>query len=66
MIYPDPIAPTHYVVLNSGYTFEEREYTGDYAMPRYGDFAVLKLKDGGEPEVAQAGFFDENWRVPAK
>ena len=66
LVYPNPLSPDHYVVLNSGYTFEEREYTGDYAMPRYGDFAVLKLDPETGSEVAQAGFFDESWKLVGK
>jgi pimeloyl-ACP methyl ester carboxylesterase len=66
LVYPNPLSPAHYVVLNSGYTFEEREYTGDYAMPRYGDFAVLRLDQEPGSEVAQAGFFDESWKLAAK
>jgi pimeloyl-ACP methyl ester carboxylesterase len=64
MIYPNPLNPTRYVVINSGLTISEREYNSDYSMPRLGDFAVLKLAQGDQaPEVADAGFFDEAWQV---
>ncbi len=65
LIYPNPLSPTHYVVLNSGLTIEDREYRGDYGLPRLGDFAVLKIKDGADvPDVAYAGLFDEFWQLP--
>jgi hypothetical protein len=65
MVYPNPLSPSHYVVLNSGLTIDEREYNSDYSMPRLGDFAFLKLKDGAEaPDVAYAGLFDEHWLIP--
>jgi hypothetical protein len=66
-IYPNPLSPERYVVVNSGHTFHEAEFAGTNALlfPRLGDYAVLRLQDGQEPEVVEAGFFDENWRFPA-
>lgn len=62
LVYPNPLSPSHYVVLNSGLTIDDREYRGDYGMPKMGDFAVLKVKEGAEVgEVAYAGLFDESW-----
>ena len=63
--YPNPLSPSHYVVLNTGLTISDQDYNGDYAMPRFGDIAVLKIKDQSEPpEIAWAGLFDESWRLP--
>lgn len=58
-IYPNPLNPNRYVVLNSGHTFEEKDFRGTNALlyPRLGDWAVL-----GEQGVVRVGFFDENWR----
>lgn len=65
MVYPNPLSPAHYVALNTGLTIEDREYRGDYGMPRLGDMAVLKVKEGSDTaEVAWAGLFDESWRLP--
>ena len=65
LVYPSPISPSHYVVLNTGLTIEDREYRGDYGMPRMGDFAVMKVKDGAEVgDIAAAGLFDEAWQLP--
>lgn len=65
MIFPNPLNPAKYVVINSGLTIEDREYRGDYGMPRLGDFAVLKVKDGSDvADVEVAGLFDESWQLP--
>jgi Prolyl oligopeptidase family len=64
LCYPNPLDPSHYVVLNTGLTISDREYNGDYAMPRFGDMAVLKIKDPVEPpEIIWADLFDESWRA---
>jgi hypothetical protein len=65
MIYPNPLSPARYVILNSGLTVLDREYpASDYLTPLYGDFAVLKVKEGAAPEVQSAGLFDEFWKLP--
>ena len=65
LAYPNPLSPTHYVVLNTGVTISDQDYNGDYAMPRFGDVAVLKIKDSVEPpEIAWAALFDESWQLP--
>jgi hypothetical protein len=60
MIYPNPLNPKKYVVLNSGHTFGEAEFKGTNALlfPRLADWALLN-PDGS---MAETGFFDENWR----
>jgi hypothetical protein len=62
MIYPNPLNPKRYVVLNSGMTFDERGYRGDYGMPMLGDYAVLKTNASDTPDVVTAGLFDEHWK----
>jgi len=74
-IQPSPWAKDRYLVLNSGHTFHEKELAAlNYLLfPRLGDWAVLKL--GGkiplnpseplEQEVAETGFFNEEWQLPA-
>jgi len=65
LAYPNPLHPSHYVVLNTGLTISDSDYNGDYAMPRFGDMAVLKIKDTPEPpEIAWAALFDESWQLP--
>ena len=72
---PLPGAGDHYVVLNSGHTFHEKEFAAlNYLLfPRLGDWAVMKVIAGGEEwrpssprfpeEAVRAGFFNEEWRA---
>ena len=67
MIYPNPLNPQRYVVVNSGHTFHEAEFRGTnaYLFPRLGDYSVLRFHEGpDDPEVVEAGFFDEEWTLP--
>lgn len=61
LIYPNPLNPRRYVVINSGHTFGEADFRGTNAWlyPRLGDYSVVKL-DG---EIVMSGFFDEFWRL---
>jgi dienelactone hydrolase len=69
LIYPNPLNPKRYVVLNSGFTFREYDYLNNARqVPKLPDFAVLDVRvpassraPGG---VVAAGFFDEHWRLP--
>jgi hypothetical protein len=71
MIYPNPLDPRRYVVLNSGHSFQRNEMAATNAtlFPRFGDFAVLHLRQPigktVESEVVTAGYFDENWKEPS-
>ena len=60
MVYPNPLNPKRYVVINSGHTFGEKEFRGTNALlfPRLGDYAVV----GSDGAIAISGFFNENWR----
>jgi pimeloyl-ACP methyl ester carboxylesterase len=65
LIYPNPLNPAKYVVLNTGLTIEDRGYNGDYGTPLWGDYAIVKVKEGSEvPDLLTAGLFDENWKLP--
>jgi predicted esterase len=68
LIYPNPLNPRRYVVINSGHTWRRRDLTASNAnlFPRLPDWAILK--PGPEaPEVAAADYFDEAWKVkPAR
>ncbi len=64
LIYPNPLNPAKYVVLNTGLTIVDREYNGDYGMPMWGDYAIVKVKQGSDvPDLNVAGLFDENWQL---
>lgn len=65
LIYPNPLNPSKYVVLNTGLTIEDRGYNGDYGTPLWGDYAIVKVKSGAPvPDLVTAGLFDENWQLP--
>ncbi len=65
LIYPSPLSPSHYVVINSGLTANWEDWAGDFSTPQYGDFAVLRVNEMKEnPDVAYAGIFDESWNLP--
>ena len=69
LIYPNPLSPRHYVVLNSGHSFHEAEFKASNAQlyPRLGDIAVLKFEktDAGYAEsTVWAELFNAGWRLP--
>jgi hypothetical protein len=70
LIYPNPLNPRRYVVLNSGFTFREYDYLNNARqVPKRPDFAVLDVRTPPSSRhpgaVAAAGFFDEEWKLPA-
>lgn len=68
MIYPNPLNPKKYIVLNSGFTFREYDYLNNARqVPKLPDYAVIDLSvpvnarfPGG---IATAGFFGERWEI---
>ena len=71
LIYPNPANPSRYVVINSGPTFREEALLNNaQQIPKLPDWAIINLNtppDGKNPgEVVNAGFFDEQWKTPAK
>lgn len=68
LIFPNPLNPTRYVVLNSGFTFRENEYLNNAKQnAKLPDWALI---DVSEPPTARwpgkviaADFFDERWAV---
>ncbi|MGH9664456.1 MAG: prolyl oligopeptidase family serine peptidase, partial [Bryobacteraceae bacterium] len=70
LIYPNPLNPKRYLVLNSGVTFREfAELNNARQVPKLPDWAVVDLTvppDGHYPgKIVAAGFFDERWRLSA-
>lgn len=61
MVYPNPLNQSRYIVINSGHTFSESDWSGTNAnlYPHLGDYALIGIADGA---VAQSGFFDERWK----
>jgi hypothetical protein len=71
LIFPNPHHAFHYVVLNSGVTFREQALLNNADQtPKLPDWAIVDLNtppDAKWPgEIKAAGFFDEQWKVPAK
>ena len=65
-IFPNPVNPKRYVVINSGLTFREaHDRTNSLQNPKLPDWAVINLDqdpDGEAPgKVVAADFFDEAW-----
>jgi hypothetical protein len=68
LIYPNPLNPERYVVLNSGFTFREYDYLNNARqVPKLPDYAVVDVDvpvssrlPGG---VVAADFFDERWEL---
>jgi hypothetical protein len=68
LIYPNPLNPKRYVVLNSGITYREADYlTNAREVPKLPDWAVIDTStppDAHYPgKVVMANFFDERWQV---
>lgn len=71
LIFPNPLNPQKYVVLNSGPTFrEEALLNNSDQTPKLPDWAIVNLDtppDGKWPgQIIDAGFFDEEWGLPKK
>ncbi len=68
LIFPNPLNPEKYIVLNSGPTFrEDALLNNSQQIPKIPDWAIIDINtpvDGKWPgKVITAGFFDENWRL---
>lgn len=67
LIFPNPLNPKRYVVLNSGIDFRADGY-GNNALqtPKLPDWAIVDLRTPPGPRwpgrIVDAGFFDESWR----
>jgi predicted esterase len=67
LIFPNPLNPDRYVVLNSGLDFRaEGSANNALQTPKLPDWAVVDLRtppDWRWPgKIAAAGFFDEEWK----
>jgi pimeloyl-ACP methyl ester carboxylesterase len=68
LIYPNPLNPKKYVVLNSGFTYREYDYLNNARqVPKLPDYAVVDattpMTSRGPGKVVAAGFFDETWKL---
>ncbi len=72
LIYPNPLNPRRYLVVNSGHTFAAWNGTNARQTPWLPDWAILPVESRvssaastpAAPLAVAAGFFDDNWKVP--
>ncbi len=67
LIFPNPLNPDRYIVLNSGVTFREQALLNNADQtPKLPDWAIIDIRTPAGPrwpgEIVKAGFFDEYWR----
>ncbi|MBN8729896.1 MAG: prolyl oligopeptidase family serine peptidase [Acidobacteria bacterium] len=70
LIYPNPLNPKKYVVLNSGFTYREYDYLNNARqIPKLADYAVVDITtppDARFPgKIVLGGFFGERWELLA-
>ena len=68
LIFPNPLNPTRYVVLNSGFTFRDYDYLNNARQtPKLPDWAIIDLRQQPNARtpgrISAAGFFDERWEL---
>ncbi len=68
LIFPNPLNPKRYVVLNSTFTFREgSSQSNSMQTPRLPDWALIDLNTPPSSKapglVVDAGFFGEHWEV---
>jgi hypothetical protein len=61
LIYPNPLNPKRYVVINGAHTFSDADWRGTNAnlYPHIGDYALVAVQD---QSPVHSGFFDERWK----
>jgi hypothetical protein len=67
LIYPNPLNPARYVVLNSGHTFREFALLNNSDQtPKLPDWAIVDISKPADAKwpglIYDAGFFDEHWK----
>jgi hypothetical protein len=68
LVYPNPLNPSRYVVLNSGFTFREFAYLNNARqVPKLPDWAVIDVRTPADSlwpgKVVAADFFGEDWEL---
>lgn len=68
LIYPNPLNPARYVVLNSGFTFRDYDYLNNARQtPKLPDWAIVDIRtpaDSRHPgAIVAAEFFGESWEL---
>jgi pimeloyl-ACP methyl ester carboxylesterase len=68
MIYPNPLNPTKYVVLNSSFTYREYDYLNNARqVPKLPDWAIVDITTPPNAQwpgkIVNANFFNEKWEL---
>jgi hypothetical protein len=68
MIYPNPLNPNHYVVINSGFTYREYDYLNNARqVPKLPDWAIVDTTTPPNSrypgKIVDANFFGEKWEL---
>lgn len=68
LIYPNPLNPQRYVVVNSSFTFREYDYLNNARqVPKLPDWAVVDVRNTANSrtpgKIAAADFFGEAWEL---
>ena len=68
MIFPNPLNPKRYIVLNSGFTYREYDYLNNARqvakLPDYAVVDTTTAPDSRWPgKIIFAGFFNQTWSV---
>ncbi len=69
LIFPNPLNPSKYVVLNSGHTFHEKDFRNSnaYLFPRLGDIAVQRISMDGNGDLVEqvvwSDVFNSYWKL---
>ncbi len=71
LIFPNPLNPEKYVVVNSGFTYREYDYLNNARqVPKLPDWAVIDISKpvtSQKPgDIVDAGFFGEKWHYKAR
>ncbi|HEV8541911.1 MAG TPA: prolyl oligopeptidase family serine peptidase [Verrucomicrobiae bacterium] len=67
-IYPNPLNPERYVVVNSGFTYREYDYLNNARqVAKLPDYAIIDISTPPNSrypgKIVTGGFFDETWQV---
>ena len=68
MVYPNPLNPNRYVVINSGFTFREYDHLNNARqVAKLPDWAIVDISHPVTSrypgKIADAGFFNEEWKL---
>ena len=68
LVYPNPLAPNRYIVINSGPTFRQaHDRTNSLQNPHLPDWNIISLdvppSASAPGKIAKCGFFDDRWQV---